>query len=63
WVKRETTWAFELTDRDTSRLILPVTAGQIERGDFSGASGWLFLHDFKRIEAPGLRPFPIAEAS
>src|SRR5260221_12913779 len=43
WVKRETTWAYELYDRDPSRLILPVTSGAIERSDFSGASGWLVL--------------------
>lgn len=63
WVKRETTWAYDLYDRDPSRLLLPVTAGPIERDDFSGATGWLFLHDFKRIEAPGRRPYPTVEAA
>lgn len=62
WVKRETTWAYELFDRDPTRVILPVTAGTIERNDFSGANGWLFLGDFKRIEAPGYQPYPQAEA-
>ena len=24
---------------------------------------WLFLHDFKRVEAPGFAPYPVAEAA
>ncbi|HEY1390459.1 MAG TPA: toll/interleukin-1 receptor domain-containing protein [Ktedonobacterales bacterium] len=63
WVKRETTWAYEMYDRDPSRLILPVTAGQFERDDFSPQNEWLFLHDFKRIEAPGYAPYPPEEAA
>ncbi len=63
WVKRETTWAYEMTDRDPSRVILPVTAGPIDRDDFSPQNEWLFLHDFKRIEAPGFAPYPVAEAA
>ena len=63
WVKRETTWAYEMYDRDPSRLILPVTAGQIERDDFSPQNEWLFLHDFKRIEAPGYAPYPPEDAA
>ena len=35
WVKREMDWAEELQNRDSSRLILPVTAGPIERDDFN----------------------------
>jgi tetratricopeptide (TPR) repeat protein len=62
WVKRETGWAYSLYDRDPTRVILPVTASAIERGDFSGATGWLYLEDFKRIEAPGFQPYPQAEA-
>jgi hypothetical protein len=62
WVKRETQWAYELADRDPSRIILPVTAGPIERSDFSAENEWLFLYDFKRVEAPGLTPYPQAEA-
>ena len=62
WVRRETGWAYNLFDRDPTRVILPVTAGQIERDDFSPEAGWLFLEDFKRIEAPGYKPFPVAEA-
>ena len=62
WVKRETQWAYELSDRDPSRIILPVTGGPIERNDFSAENEWLFLHDFKRVEAPGFQPYPPAEA-
>jgi tetratricopeptide (TPR) repeat protein len=62
WVRREVTWAFELMDRDPSRLLLPVTGGAIERTDFDPEQGWLFLHDFKRVEAPGMQPFPPQEA-
>jgi tetratricopeptide (TPR) repeat protein len=62
WVRRETVWAYSLYDRDPTRIILPITAGHIERGDFSPEQGWLFLEDFKRIEAPGLQPFPLQEA-
>jgi len=62
WVKRETTWAYELADRDPTRIILPVTAAPIDRTDFSGSQGWLFLSDFKRIEAPNYQPFPETEA-
>ena len=32
-------WAYEMTDRDPSRVILPVTAGPIERDDFSPQNG------------------------
>jgi hypothetical protein len=56
WVKRETTWAYEMNDRDPARVLLPVTAGQIERDDFSPQNEWLFLHGYKRIEAPGFAP-------
>lgn len=62
WVRREIGWAYELLDRDPSRLLLPVTAGPIARDDFSPQAGWLFLHDFKRIEASGYQPYPTEEA-
>lgn len=62
WVKREIGWAYELMDRDPARLLLPVTAGPIARDDFSPQDGWLFLSEFKRIEAAGYQPYPPAEA-
>lgn len=62
WVHREAQWAYELADRDPTRIILPVTASPIERSDFSGENGWLFLADFKRIELPSFQPFPLDEA-
>src|SRR5262249_4955603 len=63
WVKRETTWAYKLYDRDPTRSIVPVTAGQIDPGDFDPETGWLFLDDFKRVEAPGYQPLPTQEAA
>lgn len=62
WVRRELMWAYELVNRDPSRALLLVTADSISRDDFSGANGWLFLYDFKRIEAPNFQPFPPEEA-
>ena len=62
WVRREIGWAYELLDRDPSRLLLPITAGPIARDDFSPENGWLFLHDFKRVEASGYQPYPTEEA-
>jgi tetratricopeptide (TPR) repeat protein len=52
-----------LYDRDPTRAIVPVTAGQIDTADFDPEAGWLFLDDFKRIEAPGYKPYPVAEAA
>jgi tetratricopeptide (TPR) repeat protein len=63
WVKRETDWAEELADRDPSRLLLPVTAGQIARDDFGAENGWLAYYSYKRIEAPGFAPYLPDEAA
>jgi Flp pilus assembly protein TadD len=57
WVRDECKWAYTLLRRDPSRIILPVTAGLLQED-----AVWMFLSDFKRIEAPGLRPFPLQEA-
>jgi Tfp pilus assembly protein PilF len=54
WVRRETTWAFNLANREPNRLILPITVGAIEPSDFNGQ--WLFLEDYKRVEARGMQP-------
>jgi tetratricopeptide (TPR) repeat protein len=59
WVRREATWAFNLYNREPQRLLLPVTIGEIEPSDFNT---WLFLEDFKRVEAPGLHPYTLPEA-
>ncbi len=56
WVRRETTWAFNLANREPNRLILPITVGTIEASDFNGQ--WLFLEDYKRVEARGMQPHP-----
>ena len=55
WVRRETTWAFNLANREPNRLILPITVGAIEPSDFNT---WLFLEDYKRVEARGMQPHP-----
>jgi hypothetical protein len=57
WVRDEVKWAFQRLRRDPSRIILPVLAGAVEEDAI-----WLFLQDFKRIEAPGVKPLPQAEA-
>jgi tetratricopeptide (TPR) repeat protein len=59
WVRRETTWAFNLANREPNRLILPITVGTIEASDFNGQ--WLFLEDYKRVEARGMQPHPHEE--
>src|SRR5215472_14266213 len=53
WVRDECKWAYTLLRRDPSRIILPVTAGPLEENAI-----WMFLSDFKRIEAPDLHPYP-----
>jgi len=53
WVEDETRWAYGLQRRDPSRLILPITAAPVMEDDI-----WLFLQDFRRVEAPGWRPLP-----
>jgi tetratricopeptide (TPR) repeat protein len=59
WVENESRWAFRLFDRDPTRTILPVLAVPIaDEMDI-----WLFLQDFKRVEAPGVRPYPQEEAA
>jgi CheY-like chemotaxis protein len=59
WVTDECQWAFNLTKREPDRVILPITAQPIEPSDFNT---WLFLEDYKRIEAPGYQPLPLPEA-
>jgi tetratricopeptide (TPR) repeat protein len=57
WVRNETKWAFQRLQNDPSRVLLPVLAADINEQDI-----WLFLQDFKRVEAPGVKPFREAEA-
>ena len=49
-------WAFNLANREPNRLILPITVAAIEASDFNGQ--WLFLEDYKRVEARGMQPHP-----
>jgi tetratricopeptide (TPR) repeat protein len=56
-VRHETKWAFTRLRREPSRILLPVLAGTVEEDDI-----WLWLQDFKRVEAPGIQPYAQAEA-
>lgn len=62
WVKNECQWAHRLRRRDQKRIILPITAGPIDAHDFDPDTGWLFLEDYRRIEAPDYQPFPANDA-
>lgn len=59
WVEDETRWAYMLQRRsnDSTRVILPVTASTVQNDDI-----WLFLRDYKRIEATGGQPYTQPEA-
>jgi tetratricopeptide (TPR) repeat protein len=59
WVKQECQWALNLFHREAGRVILPITAQPIKPTDFNT---WLFLENFRRVEAPGFLPHPEAEA-
>ncbi|HEX6800134.1 MAG TPA: SUMF1/EgtB/PvdO family nonheme iron enzyme [Ktedonobacterales bacterium] len=61
WVSDECRWAFQLRQREPARVILPVTGMPIETADFY--PDWMYLEGYKRIEAPGMRPFPPQEAA
>ncbi len=58
WVEDETRWAYNRLRLDPSRIMLPVLAEALPDAD----DIWLFLQDFKRIEAPGpgCKPHPKA---
>jgi len=58
WVEDETRWAYGLLRRDPKRIIQPITAATIREEDI-----WLFMQDFKRIEAPNCQPYPMNEAA
>jgi hypothetical protein len=58
WVEDETRWAYGLLRKDPSRLMLPITASTLREDDV-----WLFLQDFKRVEAPGCIPYTVNEAA
>lgn len=57
WVEDEARWAYGLYRKDRTRTVQPVLAAPLSEDDI-----WLFLQDFKRIEAPGVKPYPPAEA-
>src|SRR5260370_12928928 len=55
WVRHEVKWAFQRLQREPSRILLPVLAEAVEEDAI-----WLFLQDFKRVEAPAVQPLPQA---
>lgn len=59
WVMDECDWAYDLQRDEPSRILLPVVAEPLQRADFNAA---LHLHSLKRVEAPGMQPFPTDEA-
>jgi tetratricopeptide (TPR) repeat protein len=59
WVKQECKWAFNLYRREPNRIMLPIVAKQLDPADWNAM---LWLEDFRRIEAPGEKPYPQHEA-
>ncbi|HKT38144.1 MAG TPA: tetratricopeptide repeat protein [Ktedonobacterales bacterium] len=59
WVKQECKWAYNLYRREQNRIMLPIVAKQLDQGDWNAM---LWLEDFRRIEAPGEKPYPQYEA-
>jgi tetratricopeptide (TPR) repeat protein len=57
WVEDEARWAYGFYRNDRTRTILPVLAAALNENDI-----WVFLRDFKRIEAAGIQPYPQLEA-
>jgi hypothetical protein len=57
WVEDETRWAYGFYRKDRARVILRVLAAPVRENDI-----WVFLQDFKRVEAAGIQPYPPAEA-
>jgi tetratricopeptide (TPR) repeat protein len=55
----ECDWAYDLQKDEPSRIMAPVVAEPLERADSNVA---LHLYSLKRIEAPGMQPYPIDEA-
>jgi tetratricopeptide (TPR) repeat protein len=56
-VQQECQWAFTLYREEPNRIILPVIVSAIESKDLNKAM--LFLSNFVRVEAPGLKPLPL----
>ena len=59
WVTQECQWAYNLSQREPERVILPVTAQRFDASDFNN---WLYMEGFKRIEQSGGNPLPADEA-
>lgn len=59
WVHSECQWAFNLHQREPTRVILPVVAQAIAPSDFDAM---LYMEGFKRVEGPGNVPYPPYQA-
>lgn len=59
WVQDECEWAYNLLRREPHRIFVPVTAQSYDPRDFNML---LYLESMKRVEAPGNRPYHLAEA-
>lgn len=59
WVRRECKWAYNLYDRETNRMMLPVIAQPIDVSDWNTM---LWLEDFRRVSGPDGQPYPLREA-
>src|SRR5262245_24984266 len=57
WVHDECTWAYARLRRDPTRIILPIVAAPFDEDAL-----WLFLQEFRRIEARGTAPLSPEEA-
>jgi len=53
WVKDETEWFYNLFLKEQNRILLPILIEKVENDKI-----WDFLRDFKRIEEPGIGPYP-----
>ena len=53
WVEDESRWAYSFYRKERARTILPVLAAPVSDHDI-----WVFLQDFKRIEAAGVQALP-----
>src|SRR5262249_9846405 len=59
WVRDACEWAYNLSKRESHRLLLPVVAAAYTPRDFNAV---LFLESLRRVEAPDHQPYPQAEA-
>jgi hypothetical protein len=56
WARDESSWAYGLYERNPKRIILPVLVEPVREDEI-----WLWMQDFRRVETPGVTPFPEEE--